>query len=560
MKRVINILGILALLFCVVGCATPDDGADVVKAGGSDMTLYAQSPSRTTNDGIYTLWSKGDKINVFHSLSGDGGFLNDNAFALQEGTENGFYGNLNAEGALVSDASYDWYACYPYRASLAAPNGKGAAYVIGSLSTLYQTQSGNNSTFHLAGEHMPLVGVAKCVKAGDAPSVTMKNAASMVELELTNNHNQNIVVKSISFSVENCNLVGSFEIDFRDIEKIVYTPILGEVSDTATLRVDSGASIATSSSASFYMAIAPFVALSGAKVNISVQLQNSAGEEHIYAKSKTLTSQLTFTAGKSKKISLNYASDLTITEIPVDGLPPFDSGGESVIFRTRAMTYNVHCCKGPDDVVDYKRVADVITSVDVDVVALQELDSMTTRYPGQYQLQNIADHAGMYATFGAAIERKGGKYGVGVLTKEKPLSYYCVPLPCSSEPRVMLVVELAKYYFCSTHFSLLADYRSQAVEIIAAEAKKLNKPMIVAGDLNAQRPEASMVNLAESFYIFEKFGSPNTFPSSGPVKEIDYISLYKGRGAVAEVCGSWVLFTPIISDHMPTVVDMVVCE
>lgn len=561
MKRVLNLLGAFAILLGVSGCATTDGGVtDIVKVGGSEVTIYAQSPSRTTNEGVYTLWSEGDKINVFHSVSGEENYLNDNAFTLQKGAADSFVGNLCSEGALVSGTTYDWYTCYPYRESLTTPNGKGATCVIGSLSTSYQTQSGNGNTAHLAGEYMPLVGVAKGVKAGDAPSVAMKNAASIVELELTNNHDQNIVVKSISFSVKNCNLVGSFEIDFSDVESVVYTPILGEVSDTATLCVDNGASIGTSSTANFYIAVAPFVALSGEQVEIGVKLQNSAGEEQSFTKSKTLTSQLTFTAGKSKKVTLSYDSDLTITELPVDGLPPFDSGGESVIFRTRAMTYNVHCCKGTDDVVDYKRVADVINSMNVDVVALQELDSMTTRYPGQYQLQNIADYTGMHATFGPAIDRKGGKYGVGVLSKEKPLSHYCVPLPCSSEPRVMLVVELEKYFFCSTHFSLLADYRTQAVDIIAAEAKKLNKPMILAGDLNALRSELSMVNLVENFYMFEKSGSANTFPSSGPTKEIDYICLYKGRSAVAEVCSSWVVFAPVVSDHMPAAIDMIVCE
>lgn len=242
------------------------------------------------------------------------------------------------------------------------------------------------------------------------------------------------------------------------------------------------------------------------------------------------------------------------------GLPSFDQVDKCTIFSTRVMSYNVHNCKGTDNVVDYKRVADVITAHKVEAVALQELDSMTTRYPNQDVLKNLADYTDMYPTFGAAIDRRGGKYGVGVLTRERPISHFTIPLPCSSEPRVLLVVELENYYFCSTHFSLLADYRLQAADIIIEEVEKLNKPVIVAGDLNALRSEPSIQTLAEHFYILVKQGYTNTFPSGSPTKEIDYICVYKDKGAGVVVEKSWVLNLPVISDHRPTVADFTVCQ
>ena len=241
-------------------------------------------------------------------------------------------------------------------------------------------------------------------------------------------------------------------------------------------------------------------------------------------------------------------------------LPSFSGEEGGKLFRTRAMTYNVRNCKGTDGVIDYKRVADVISEHNVEVVALQELDSMTTRYPGQDVLKNLADHTGMYPTFSGSIEFRGGKYGVGILTKEEPLSCYRIPLPCSSEPRSFLVVELENYYFCCTHFSLSAEYREQAVDIIVAEATKLDKPVIIAGDLNATRSEAEMVRLSRYFYIFEKFDSPNTYPSSEPKTEIDYICLYKGRMAEASVMQHFVPVVPTFSDHRPVVIDVTICE
>lgn len=240
--------------------------------------------------------------------------------------------------------------------------------------------------------------------------------------------------------------------------------------------------------------------------------------------------------------------------------PPFDSDKPSKLFRARLLSYNVRNCKGTDNVVDYKRVADVIATYNTDAVALQELDSMSSRYPNQDVLKNLADYTNMHPTFGAARDYKGGKYGVGVLTKEKPLSHYCVPLPCSSEPRVMLVVELENYYFCSTHFSLLAESRAIAAEIIIEEAAKLDKPIIIAGDLNALRGDEPIEMLAEHFYFYEKEGNANTFPANSPTKEIDFIALYKDKGAEAVINEHWVPYVPIASDHRPVVADFTICE
>ena len=247
---------------------------------------------------------------------------------------------------------------------------------------------------------------------------------------------------------------------------------------------------------------------------------------------------------------------LTLDDV---SLPPFDDVEQSYLFRLRTMTYNVHNCIGTDGVVDDKRIADVILEHRVDAVGLQELDSVTTRRPLDV-LQQLADLTGMYPTFGAAINYRGGKYGVGVLTKEKPLSHYRVPLPCSSEPRVLLVVEMKDYYFCCTHFSLHAEYRNEAVKIIVEEAKKLNKPLFLVGDFNASRDQESMQMLAQHVYIFNKRPPIYTFPAGSPRSEIDYICLYSGRGATSTVFDYWVPEVPVASDHRPVVMDIMVCE
>lgn len=533
----------LMLLFAQ--CTTPDTASDIVKLGGEEMELYASTASRTSNEGINTLWSEGDEINIFHLASGSDNYINDGRFALAKGSQNCFKGNLNNEGSLINGTSYDWFASYPYNAALASPDGEGAKFTIGSLPTSHQTQTGNNSSAHMAGEYMPLVGKASAVAAAKAPSLTMKNVASMAKFVIINNFDEAITIKNIGFSAPNHSLVGSFGIDFSDISDIRLTPI--QTSESVVLEVVGSEGIASGGEASFNIALAPFTATAGEELTFKVTLQTSQGERCI-ERVHTLAGKLTFSAGKSKEITLKCGEELEVTKLPLNDLPPMSS--EVSILRSRILCYNIRNCKGSDSVIDYKRVAGVISRCNADVVALQEVDSVTGRHPLDLS-KHLGDMTGHYATFGAAVNYSGGKYGVAVLSKVKPLSWRTVKLPCSSEERVLLIVEFEEYYFCCTHFSLLEEYRLKAVDIIAEEASKLDKPVIIAGDLNAL-PESSVLSgLRETFEVFEKSGSPLTFPASSPNREIDYVAMYKTPHYYPIVYEHYVVNAPIESDHRP---------
>lgn len=223
----------------------------------------------------------------------------------------------------------------------------------------------------------------------------------------------------------------------------------------------------------------------------------------------------------------------------------------------RVMSYNVRNCNGLDNKIDYQRVANIINNANVEAVAVQELDSMSARYPNQDVLKNLADLTGMYPTFAPSIDFRGGKYGIGMLTKEKPLSYRRVALPCRSEPRSLLIVELEKYYYCCTHLSLHAEDRLTSIGIIVEELSKLDKPVMIAGDFNAEPDEESMKLMAKHFQIFEK-ETPHTFPANNPDIEIDYIALFSDKGATADVTEHSVINAPVESDHRPIVAEITI--
>lgn len=228
---------------------------------------------------------------------------------------------------------------------------------------------------------------------------------------------------------------------------------------------------------------------------------------------------------------------------------------------TRVLCYNVHNCVGLDGELSCERIAKIINDADADAVAIQELDSMTTRHPGHDMLSELAELTGMHPTFAPSIDYKGGKYGIGMLTKEKPISYRRVPLPCRSEPRSLLIVELEDYYYCCTHLSLHEEDRITSIGIIEQELSKLDKPALLAGDFNAAPTSEFMKIMGEHFHVFKKTdGEGFTFRADKPFSEIDYICLFTDKGAKAEVASHTVINAPVESDHRPIVADVVITK
>ena len=217
----------------------------------------------------------------------------------------------------------------------------------------------------------------------------------------------------------------------------------------------------------------------------------------------------------------------------------------------KVMTYNVRHCAGMDLVLDYDRTAAVISRQQPDVVALQELDSMTGRSEQRYQLDELASRTEYHPVFGAAIDYDGGKYGVGILTRETPLSTKCIPLP-GEEPRVLLVVELQDYVMACTHLDLDEEQRLASIPIIVEEAQRWQKPFILAGDWNDTPDSELLQEMTKHFTILS--GSEASYPADEPTECIDYVASFKSY--TVEVLESRVINESAASDHRPVMVGM----
>ena len=221
----------------------------------------------------------------------------------------------------------------------------------------------------------------------------------------------------------------------------------------------------------------------------------------------------------------------------------------------RLMSYNIRNTKGMDGIHNIQRIANVIINEAPDVVAIQELDSMTTRSGQKYVLGELADRTQMHAIYAPAISFQGGKYGIGILSRQKPMGIKTYPLPGREEARMLMVAEFKDYYFACTHLSLTEEDRLASLDIIKSSTKKSHKPYFLAGDLNDQ-PESKFIQALQQDFQILTNTKHATFPAPKPTETIDYIAAWKHNTNDFANLSTRVLEEPIASDHRPLSVQL----
>ena len=241
--------------------------------------------------------------------------------------------------------------------------------------------------------------------------------------------------------------------------------------------------------------------------------------------------------------------------------------------RLRVASYNIQHGMGMDGRLDYLRTARVLEKINADVVAVQEVDSMTRRTGHTYALGEIADAMRYYASYAAAIDFDGGRYGIGILSRQRPLRIERRALPGREEPRAIIVAEFKDYMFAATHLSLTEEDRMASLAIITEMARASRKPFIIAGDMNAEPGSTFIGELEKDFHICSK--NAKSWPADSPQACLDYIAAYKSYGDVKRpgADDEWANYRPYVgepavtlnaqvvntqaSDHRPIYADIV---
>ena len=238
----------------------------------------------------------------------------------------------------------------------------------------------------------------------------------------------------------------------------------------------------------------------------------------------------------------------------------------------RVLTYNIHHANPPEKEgkIDLKSIAEVIRESKADLVAIQELDSVTERSQRNFQLKSLADELDMNFHFFSAIPFQGGAYGVGILSRFPISEPQKIALPeatdKNAEDRILGILKIKlpsekNIYFGTTHWDVSHQENRELQAKATNEAvRQLDGPIIIGGDFNAKTDSKPMNLLRQVFTDASKEFAP-TIPTENPNRRIDHILYHPGN--LFKLQDEEVMMTPlsqVASDHLPFWVDLVVLD
>jgi endonuclease/exonuclease/phosphatase family metal-dependent hydrolase len=228
----------------------------------------------------------------------------------------------------------------------------------------------------------------------------------------------------------------------------------------------------------------------------------------------------------------------------------------------RVMTYNIHHGVGPDSRLDLERIAALIKTQRVDLVAFQEVDRGVARSAHRDLIAELAKLTGMQFYFDKNIDHQGGQYGNAVLSRFPIVTatntHYQMSGAREQRGLLHVVVNIGgrKLLFMNTHLDYRRDDAERLLNIKQIKetiAKYPGLPLILCGDFNDSPATRTYERLSEFLTdAWKKVGKGNgfTIPSGTPVKRIDYIWC---SGTVAPISAS--VPESRASDHLPVVVE-----
>jgi endonuclease/exonuclease/phosphatase family metal-dependent hydrolase len=208
----------------------------------------------------------------------------------------------------------------------------------------------------------------------------------------------------------------------------------------------------------------------------------------------------------------------------------------------RVATWNIHGCVGTDLMRNPLRVARKITSLDVDIIGLQEVIA----------LDEIASHTTLHAVHGptAAVCRH---HGNAILTRHpvKDVFRYDVSVE-RHEPRGLLAVTHEIFgrsvAVLVTHFGLSAHERRMQVEAVL-DVVNVTHPdvLVLLGDFNEWHPRG--ITLLRLHAALGVSPAVRSWPSFAPVLALDRIWV-RPQAALVDVTAHRAPESRA-SDHLP---------
>lgn len=226
----------------------------------------------------------------------------------------------------------------------------------------------------------------------------------------------------------------------------------------------------------------------------------------------------------------------------------------------RVMTFNIQSGRH-----GLTAVAKLIRAQDPDVVALEEVDSGTSRCGGVNQAKELAALAGFpHFEYFRATAMYGGNYGIALLSKHPILHAEQLPLPVprETEPRTvaraLLDVDGSKLSVYVTHLSnapFRSAIRARQAEFIARWMDGDPHPRVLMGDFNDVADSPAVLLLSRHLSdVFARAGqgAATTYPLPFPLPDLrlDYVLASKDLTPLRAF-----VVRKLASDHWPLVAE-----
>ncbi len=233
----------------------------------------------------------------------------------------------------------------------------------------------------------------------------------------------------------------------------------------------------------------------------------------------------------------------------------------------RVATYNTHKCRGMDGRIRPHRVAEVLRELDADVIALQEVVSLTGGKREQNQAQYLADAVGFEFRIGETRKLRGAAYGNVVLSRFPVKQVEVYELPAARrEPRgcIRCDLEIAQgklVHVFNVHLGTgYLERRRQAQMLMSREilgSPQLKHPRLVVGDFNewTRGLVSRMLQQAfESVDIELHLRRKRTYPGVLPIMHLDHM-YFDRELALEEFLLHRSRMALMASDHLPLLAE-----
>jgi endonuclease/exonuclease/phosphatase family metal-dependent hydrolase len=233
----------------------------------------------------------------------------------------------------------------------------------------------------------------------------------------------------------------------------------------------------------------------------------------------------------------------------------------------KVLTFNIHHGIGVDKKLDLNRIAQLLNSLDADIIGINEVDRFfSKRSDFEDQARFLAKELNYEHIFGPAVtmeakdRKEARQFGNALLTRLPIIDSKNYPfdfLPKVIEDRALLEVKLdtggRELTVFVTHLSLaLFQHRKQS-SFILHKIRAVEGPALVMGDWNMTPASRTWKDVNEQLKdvwmdVQSGISGGHTFPSRRPFRRLDYIFINQYLEAVScEVVTS----KREVSDHLP---------